>query len=539
MGHRVSTLLVDAPLAEDSMMSPILSTVQRETQQHQKGFTIANIGNASTSTSSRTLTIAILLCAATSNHLSGVTAASSCRSLPSPSCAYAGVRLKRSCRSARYSSVQNPEVESHSSNHNFQYREEPGSPHLNSWTRDICKQRPLTIGYRSTTDRTGHLVSTPLHPISLSIPSSPPLHIAPENVEENDDNELRLLHDEKKDNISGRRRRRRRLSTKGRISTAAQMHYDDALLKRIMKGRQSRSPRWRKRTRHAAASFGFRLVDEEDTVARTLKAGGKICNTAIALTPRKLRPPRRKRLSKRKHKIPKLSPEQYQTKKLRWAARYTSLSTLRTTFGTNRNKFWGDFDPTTTRRLYNTLLPRALLGLYEMGPWSPNDLAPLAYEARIAAKRYARERCVVPGRLVAMLYDGYRSWRDYGTWSVEGLSWEQIYYKYETQVLEEMMADDDRFVFNEEDLILLESEEEVTAQIYLRILERSCITNERINQLLMGDGSEVEVESGKPSKRKRRNAERYLAMISAKLDMDMVELMKENEERIVDYEERQ
>lgn len=538
MGHRVSTLLVEAPLAEDTVRSPIFSTVQRETQQHQKGFTIANIGNASTSTSSRTFTIAILLCAATSNHFSRVTAASFCRSFPSPSCAYAGVRLKRSRRSARYLSVQNSEVESPTSNHNFQYREEPGSPHSNSWIRDECKQRPLTLGYRSTTDRTGHLVSIPLHAISLSIPSSPPLHVAPENVEENEDNELRLHHDAKKDNISGRKRRRRRLSNKGRISTAAQMHYDDALLKRILKGRQSRSPRWRRRTRHAAASFGFRIVDEEDKVARTLnEAGGKICNTAIALSSRKLR--RRKRVTKCKHKVSKLSPEQYQTKKLRWATRYSSLSTLRTTFGTNRNKFWGDFDPTTTRRLYNTLLPRALLGLYEMGPWSPSDLAPLAYEARIAAKRYARERCVVPGRLVAMLYDGYRSWRDYGTWSVEGLSWEQIYYKYETQVLEEIMADDDRFAFNEEDLFLLESEEEVTAQIYLRILERSCITNERINQLLMGDGSEGEVESGRPFKRKRRNAERYLAMISAKLDMDMEELMKENEERFVDDEVRQ
>jgi hypothetical protein len=227
----------------------------------------------------------------------------------------------------------------------------------------------------------------------------------------------------------------------------------------------------------------------------------------------------------------KLSPSQHQAAKLDWASKYTSIDVLRQSFGTNRNKFWGDFDTKTTRKLYHTLLPRALLGLYEAGLWCPTDLAPLAFEARLAAKKYARERCVLPGRVMAMIYDGYRSWRSWGTWSVEGMSWEQVWNKYETQILEEYMED------NQGHVDLEELQEEITARICVRILERSCITNEHVDKIfLKTDGEDASSRSTRAnsntnngnslsrSQKRRRKAERDLARIKNRLERDVEEL---------------
>jgi len=215
---------------------------------------------------------------------------------------------------------------------------------------------------------------------------------------------------------------------------------------------------------------------------------------------------------------------------------------------------------TTSRKLYHTLLPRALLGLYEMGLWRVQDLAPLAFEARIAAKKYARERCVVPGRIMAMVYDGWRSWRDWGTWNMEGMSWEQIWFKYETQILEEYMMEEEEGLFtqfgDEEGLKLdvmsgaspqdrivglggmtaNELQEEITAQICLRILEKSCTTNASIDKMLLQDLKESpEFKTRNRGKRKkrilrRRNAERDIAKIASKLERDMEELLESNKQ---------
>ena len=227
----------------------------------------------------------------------------------------------------------------------------------------------------------------------------------------------------------------------------------------------------------------------------------------------------------------KLSPSQHQAAKLDWASKYTSIDVLRQSFGTNRNKFWGDFDTKTTRKLYHTLLPRALLGLYEAELWCPTDLAPLAFEARLAAKKYARERCVLPGRVMAMIYDGYRSWRSWGTWSVEGMSWEQVWNKYETQILEEYMED------NQGHVNLEELQEEITARICVRILERSCITNEHVDKMfLKKDGEDASSRTTRAnsntnngnslsrSQKRRRKAERDLARIKNRLERDVEEL---------------
>jgi hypothetical protein len=226
--------------------------------------------------------------------------------------------------------------------------------------------------------------------------------------------------------------------------------------------------------------------------------------------------PKHKIYNIRKSKKRIMTPEQYNQAKLEWAKRYTSL---------------------TTRKLYHTLLPRAVLGLYELGLFCPTDLAPLAYEARIAAKKYARERCVVPARLMAMFYDGFRNWRDWGTWSMEGMSWEQVWNKYETQILEEILEEDGI------DLDMVE-EEDIAAQICLRILQRSCITNEMVDKLFLRndrddvnrrpleedeENEELRTRRRRLRRRQRkRHAERELRRIALRLEKDMRELLETN-----------
>jgi len=207
----------------------------------------------------------------------------------------------------------------------------------------------------------------------------------------------------------------------------------------------------------------------------------------------------------------------------------------------------------------------------------------------VAAKKYARERCVVPSRVMAMFYDGFRMWRDWGTWSVEGMSWEQVWNKYETQILEEMMHDceedhhdhDHQQILNQSrlghhqyndiddveddeeedeaccvvDLNELSVREEITAQICLRILERSCVTNGMVDRLFLEEHdtstnidydskTNVVLDSSKDNqnnvrrngsykkkrRRRRRNAERDLARIRIRLERDIQELLQSNEE---------
>lgn len=164
----------------------------------------------------------------------------------------------------------------------------------------------------------------------------------------------------------------------------------------------------------------------------------------------------------------------------------TDVDTLRGMFGTNRNKFWGDFDNETSRRLYHTLLPRALIGLYKQG-LQPDELAPLAFEARKAAKEYARERCNVPGRLLAMAYDGFRHLKTYGSWSSNGLTWEEIWSKYELQVKEEIL---ELWGDGQGPCPSAIANADLSSKVCLKILERSCITNEQINRLVLKQNSE-------------------------------------------------
>ena len=222
--------------------------------------------------------------------------------------------------------------------------------------------------------------------------------------------------------------------------------------------------------------------------------------------------------------------EEYESRRALWEERYGSVEALRRTFGEARS-FWGDLDPESTRQLYHTLLPRSLLGLYEAGLMRPDELAPLAYQARKAAKDYARERSTLPGRIVAHAFDGYRSFRRDGTFQTKGLSWEQLWDKYEAQIVEEecvreLETGDNKCRIDEEAL---------ASRIYLRILERSCATNEAFDRRLLhsdnhDDDDDCELDDGDDG----------FATISTKLENDVREILlnRKGAKRAVKFAEK-
>jgi hypothetical protein len=183
--------------------------------------------------------------------------------------------------------------------------------------------------------------------------------------------------------------------------------------------------------------------------------------------------------------------QEYQRRKQEWATRYTTLNGLRETFGTNQNKLWGDLDPTTTRRLYKSLLPTALCELVLDLGVRPEELAPLAYEARKAAKLYARERCHVPARIAACMYDGLRQLKRYGKFQPSGMSYDQVWDKYRRLTYMEIpRRPRQRRQPRGDDEIERGgwTEEEIIARTCMKILESSCRTNPRIDQITFQAG---------------------------------------------------
>ena len=216
---------------------------------------------------------------------------------------------------------------------------------------------------------------------------------------------------------------------------------------------------------------------------------------------------------------------EYRRRKHEWAERYTSQEGLREAFGSNRNKWWGDLDAKTARRLYKRLLfPTAISELVlELGDEivRPEELAPLAYEARKAAKMYVRERCRVPSRVGAYLFDGFRQLRKYGRFQPNGASYEQLWIKYyeengshnitdheweylfrENGDRHDRDDDDDLDDDDDDDLDDVEDimdgiddaviEEEIVKRTCQKILEKSCTTNEAIDRFFLKDATAKE-----------------------------------------------
>jgi len=205
---------------------------------------------------------------------------------------------------------------------------------------------------------------------------------------------------------------------------------------------------------------------------------------------------------------------EYRRRKHEWAKRYTSQQGLREAFGSNRNKFWGDLDAKTARRLYKKLLfPTALSELVlELGDEiiRPEELSPLAYEARKAAKLYVRERCRVPSRVGAYLFDGIRQFRKHGKFQMDGVTYEQLWIRYyhdhdiddhdgnnnDTDDHDDdggfgslLFGHDDDDV--DDDVYDAVTEEEIIMRTCQKILEKSYTTNEAIDRFYLKNYNET------------------------------------------------
>ncbi len=188
-----------------------------------------------------------------------------------------------------------------------------------------------------------------------------------------------------------------------------------------------------------------------------------------------------------------LDDEEYQRRKQEWAERYTTLDGLRATFGSNKNKLYGDLDAATTRRLYKSLLPTAVCELVLDLEVRPEELAQLAFEARKAAKLYARERCHVPARLLANWYDGFRALKRYGRFQTEGMSYDQLFDKYyQRSALERSLSlnrtiDKESLGRKRKKALLDEdwTEEDMVTQTCMKILESACRTNPLVDRMTL------------------------------------------------------
>lgn len=141
----------------------------------------------------------------------------------------------------------------------------------------------------------------------------------------------------------------------------------------------------------------------------------------------------------------------------------------------------------------------------------PEDLAPLAYQARVAGKLYARERCELPARIAANLYDGWRQWKWYGRFNCKGMSYQQLWEKYAGVILEDVHK-------NKDDLTM----EDVTAKVCLKILDHSWQTNSMVDKLV--NYSEVSSEE---------DIQQDLRRITAQLEADARNLLHPTQDECI------
>lgn len=186
-----------------------------------------------------------------------------------------------------------------------------------------------------------------------------------------------------------------------------------------------------------------------------------------------------------------LARREHERRRDAWLARYGSIEALRQTFGGGGQ----DLTPSQTRALYHALLPRSLLALSELGVLDPSDLAPLAYRARIAAKEYARSRCTLSGKILTAMVDQYRSVKNggglLGPGSNPSMTWEDVFEKYEAQIVEEERSDASNRKGGEQPAI---DEEEIMMKIYMRILEKSCATNQAFDAIFLNEDGDDDEE---------------------------------------------
>lgn len=191
-----------------------------------------------------------------------------------------------------------------------------------------------------------------------------------------------------------------------------------------------------------------------------------------------------------------------------WAATYCSVAGLREAFGTNVNGWWGDYDAATTRRLYHSLLPTALWELYDTGAANATTLAPLAYAARLAAKLYARERSLWIYRYAAQLLDGMRQFQRYRRFDPSGMTYEQVFEKYQEVLGGNATASD--------------------VAVCQKILERSCVCNARINKWCASQETRSTTPHANTAADSPPSAWIDLESVSRQLEQDLRELLRHN-----------
>ena len=145
----------------------------------------------------------------------------------------------------------------------------------------------------------------------------------------------------------------------------------------------------------------------------------------------------------------------------------TSVELLRKRYGT-RKSLWGEWSTAETRAFYRTNLPRALQIDGAMG-FSLEERARLASEARHALRIYSRERCNLPARLTAEIYDGLRHFQMFGYWSCEGMSWSEVKEKYSREAIEHLGTN--------------ASVDDIELYVYRRVVDRACATNPIFDQI--------------------------------------------------------
>ena len=97
------------------------------------------------------------------------------------------------------------------------------------------------------------------------------------------------------------------------------------------------------------------------------------------------------------------------------------------------------------------------------------ERAQLASASRHALRTYSRERCHLPGRLLALFYDGIRHMHFFGSWSSTGMTWQEVQLKYQKAAKIALGSD--------------ASQEDIAFFVYRTIVQKSCSTNEFFDRM--------------------------------------------------------
>lgn len=146
---------------------------------------------------------------------------------------------------------------------------------------------------------------------------------------------------------------------------------------------------------------------------------------------------------------------------------FLNVSDLQFQYG-NKENWWGHFNFKQTRHAYRKLMP-TYADDYR-SDYTLVELAEKACLARMDAKQYSREMAVIPVRYVSMFYDGIRHWVRYGLWSSSGMTFDEIWQKYERQVKMDMPWI---------------TGEELQQQTAALVLQKACKSNPWIDKLVI------------------------------------------------------